>query len=1502
MADTILNETTEVAPTENTDFTYDEEGHLLQVTAPDGMVTLTRWYLPGEATTVRIVPVTDVTALVSGLTLPDGTALANKGFYASPPLTTAEAPLLQAQFCYLSLPDGSCAEGELTLYGYGEGRSSAEEKVKLLLDGVDVEVQKNGTWQVTLSPGRQAPLVTFTEERVNRSEGETVTRRAETCWYASDAARSHQSLRETTSRLPGNRGWLTTTTASLPTGETVILKQQVTSAFSGLLQRESQQNIEGKPVTFVALNRDFSGQEVSRTIYAWDEEVFLSGDISGLTPQSSLPAPVYRALESGALERTETADGRWLYTVYDCLQRPVSRWLQRVPGSDHTESNRVCLDRQTYGADGRVADSTAYDYLPGGLCEQVISGIRAPAKVEDWFWSAGGEQVLQSSDNKTVASRKTKMTGRMDGTVTGSTVTTQTNLPDGRVLVASESRKGEPNKSALQAQSLQETDRRGNVTRLNETVVTVNGEVQRSWAMTYDDLDRRTSVTAPDGTVVTWNYQGLSEMPVSVTLTEKNGKKRPLGSRTVSGDSTGDVLASLTRGNGAGASTETLTRQGKLMAGGATLFAEVAADDSALTVYSERDGKKTKLAIFRVNPATQTLRSVRLAGPDQQVSVVNESLTPALLGECRLDRLVGNIIARARTMTSLRGRVTAARSASGVSSQRRPSPQGMPTRVRRGELEYRYRWTPEGQCAQATVQDLRTGSQLVVDYAYNSAGNETTRIYCLDGNEVVRWAQTWTAQGQLSTLSLYRYGSEKASRIEAFTYDTQQSGLREELLVWEVSVAEAGTDDVCDRAGRAIRKQTFAYDALGSMMSCETSFADNKTETRMYLYDDAEQPSRRTLETVTDELGTTTSYPLAYDSAGNLTASGDRQFTYTTEGRLGSVMEKGALLTRYNYDAEGALVALLDAVKRETRVLAGDSETFTDAARETTCRRIFDTDAGLVTVVQELCDSKLTSESLYFTLTSPCGGGGDEWWVDESGAWQHRSTAFTPWGESSGLHTDSMVTGLGWNSMTPDPAGLYHLGDGYRAYDPRERTFCQPDSLSPFGAGGLNERAYCAGRDPVNWHDPSGHVMINRFAANEQLTSLDRWIESTAPPPPAKAAEWWEWLILGVAALLTVVAMVASGGTLLAVVPGAIALIGFGVQGMGMAMRQSAPEYAANMELTGSVLAGVGGMLMPMEGIGALTSSLLRTAEAASVMLAVASYALSERNPLLAERLGWTSMGFGLVGVAHSAGRIGKAGVKKIRELRSSVSRTKVSSATRLVDDTFGDISQFKSASLNPAAQLVDDTFGDISQFITPRPESGAPRLAAFGDRAKNFPDIDLVDRVGQATKWHPVSHSNNKSITWGADTEIGSNEIFDAFKDIAARPKSSRPIHVLSAVHGDPWGDNWIQNSAGVITRNPVLNEKKFFQADINLGQNYSDSFSKLGQQRSVFVHDITNASPAFIENLEAKNVHIIYNFCFGRNDERLLHVNNIKHVESRIKTQKVVDELTAMNIVVFP
>ncbi|WP_180204257.1 RHS repeat-associated core domain-containing protein [Pseudomonas sp. SbOxS1] len=86
-----------------------------------------------------------------------------------------------------------------------------------------------------------------------------------------------------------------------------------------------------------------------------------------------------------------------------------------------------------------------------------------------------------------------------------------------------------------------------------------------------------------------------------------------------------------------------------------------------------------------------------------------------------------------------------------------------------------------------------------------------------------------------------------------------------------------------------------------------------------------------------------------------------------------------------------------------------------------------------------------------------------------------RSRAYTPYGHRP--VGNGLLSLLGFNGERPDPVtGHYHLGNGYRQFNPVLMRFNSPDSWSPFGKGGINAYAYCAG-DPINRADPTGHVL-----------------------------------------------------------------------------------------------------------------------------------------------------------------------------------------------------------------------------------------------------------------------------------------------------------------------------------------------------------------------------------------------------------------------------------------
>lgn len=89
---------------------------------------------------------------------------------------------------------------------------------------------------------------------------------------------------------------------------------------------------------------------------------------------------------------------------------------------------------------------------------------------------------------------------------------------------------------------------------------------------------------------------------------------------------------------------------------------------------------------------------------------------------------------------------------------------------------------------------------------------------------------------------------------------------------------------------------------------------------------------------------------------------------------------------------------------------------------------------------------------------------------------QPHPIAYSPYGHRA--PENGLLSLLGFNGELPDSlTGHYHLGKGYRQFNPVLMRFNSPDSWSPFGEGGLNAYAY-GGGDPRNSEDPTGHVAV----------------------------------------------------------------------------------------------------------------------------------------------------------------------------------------------------------------------------------------------------------------------------------------------------------------------------------------------------------------------------------------------------------------------------------------
>ena len=111
---------------------------------------------------------------------------------------------------------------------------------------------------------------------------------------------------------------------------------------------------------------------------------------------------------------------------------------------------------------------------------------------------------------------------------------------------------------------------------------------------------------------------------------------------------------------------------------------------------------------------------------------------------------------------------------------------------------------------------------------------------------------------------------------------------------------------------------------------------------------------------------------------------------------------------------------------------------------------------------------------------------------------ERQGIAYCPYGHRTAL--SGLLSLLGFNGERPDPVtGHYLLGNGYRAFNPELMRFNSPDSLSPFGKGGLNCYAYCLG-DPINFGDFNGHSRFKLFTPLTNSSKSTTPIKATASP------------------------------------------------------------------------------------------------------------------------------------------------------------------------------------------------------------------------------------------------------------------------------------------------------------------------------------------------------------------------------------------------------------------
>ncbi|MDD0974277.1 RHS repeat-associated core domain-containing protein, partial [Pseudomonas fontis] len=379
----------------------------------------------------------------------------------------------------------------------------------------------------------------------------------------------------------------------------------------------------------------------------------------------------------------------------------------------------------------------------------------------------------------------------------------------------------------------------------------------------------------------------------------------------------------------------------------------------------------------------------------------------------------------------------------------------------------------------------RTQTLLRTALGFDDHGREIQRTQALSGQPEHSISQTWREDGKLASRHLQVAGS--TALLECFVYDARG---RLEAYTCE------GSERPKDRYGNAIAQQMFTFDVLDNITYMYTEFADNSTDDAFFSYA-VYDPCQ--LVNVTHNHPT---YPaqveLEYDSDGNLRKDEHGQrLHYDSQSRLLKVTDAaGKIVSSYRYDAHNHLLGVKHGQDKEAlRFYQGDRLSRIEQGNDKT-HFLYHGSQPLGQQTQGDADKTLLliTDSKNSVLA-------------ESSENTLRRAVHGAYGEQA--LGEALSCPLGFNGEVRDElSGWYLLGRGYRAYNPSLMRFHSPDSLSPFGAGGLNPYMYCLG-DPINFVDPTGHRAESAMYGRKEPNRV------------------WSIIALTIAAVLTAAAAIA---------------------------------------------------------------------------------------------------------------------------------------------------------------------------------------------------------------------------------------------------------------------------------------------------------------------------------------------------------------------------------------
>ncbi|MCP3752524.1 RHS repeat domain-containing protein [Pseudomonas sp. SBB6] len=470
-----------------------------------------------------------------------------------------------------------------------------------------------------------------------------------------------------------------------------------------------------------------------------------------------------------------------------------------------------------------------------------------------------------------------------------------------------------------------------------------------------------------------------------------------------------------------------------------------------------------------------------------------------------------------------------------------------------------FEYADSGLLVKESIRDVKTGCTMTVTYDYDPCGNETLRTFECAGFDTLSVERTLLGDGRLNKSTLKVKGTER--RSDNYSYDHANR-----LQEWSCT----GEDAPADWMGRGFTKQVFSYDSLGNVVKRENTCSP-EIPASTYGYHTTKPGALVKWDNESEEV----------DAAGRQIKCAGRAYTYHANGQVKTCgYPKYTEHYNFSYDDLGRIRGTTLGSRTETYHYRGnriyalhqiDTSGGDDSRDERRIVLLNDSPGCLLQQIYTHAGAK-TELNGSFELRDAAGS------VFASLNLATKAVkyySYLPYGYRQLDQKD--VTWLGFKGEPLNPMGLYHLGNGYRLYDPLLQHFLTPDNWSPFGAGGVAAYVYCGG-DPVNFHDPSGHAAVAQYSRWEGMpfmyTSEFRIATS----------------------VLGVLAAPFTGGTSLALAVGAtgLAIIAFGFEIASTLLEESDPELSRILGYVGLGfgLASAGAGVMAARSAGAVGSKL----------------------------------------------------------------------------------------------------------------------------------------------------------------------------------------------------------------------------------------------------------------------------------------------------------------------